>query len=215
MIISWLYTGETASQIQEKAVWGEVPRLLAHGRIWSGHWDGGSPACEPAGTRAEVAPPLPPPHLHLLYAAQVFQIKLLFASFPWWLTQFACECFFSQDAQQGQIAGRFGLIPEIFNSPANSTRVSGFDKKKFKHIQVWHNVENKPELILSGLIMALKWGHLYPRLLLRQSCAPTRTRGRCHWINKTLNPCEQPCEGLGLASLWFKLGLWTKQWESG
>lgn len=71
----------------------------------------------------------PPPHLHLLYAAQVFQFKLLFASFPWWLTQFACECFFSQDAQQGQMAGRFGLIPEIFNSPANSTRVSGFDKR--------------------------------------------------------------------------------------
>lgn len=113
MIISWLYTGATASQIQGKAVWGEVPRLLAHGRIWSSHWNGGSPACEPAGTRAELAPP--PPQLHLLYAAQVFQIKLLFASFPWWLTQFACECFFSQDTN--------------FNSPANSTRVSGFDKR--------------------------------------------------------------------------------------
>lgn len=61
MIISWLYTGETASQIQGKAVWGEVPCLLAHGRVWSGHWDGGGPACEPAGTGAELAPPSSPP----------------------------------------------------------------------------------------------------------------------------------------------------------
>lgn len=120
MIISWLYTGEMASEIQGEVIWGEVPRLLAHGKIWSGHWNGGVSACEPAGCRAELAPP---PHLHLLYAAQVFHIKLLFASFPWWLSQFACKCFFSQNADKS-----LADLDEIFNSPANSTQVSVFTK---------------------------------------------------------------------------------------
>lgn len=48
---------------------------------------GCGPASGPAGSRTELETP---PCFHLPYAAQVFQIEPLFASFPRWLTQLAC-----------------------------------------------------------------------------------------------------------------------------
>lgn len=47
---------------------------------------GCGPASGPAGSRTELETP---PCFHLPYAAQVFQIEPLFASFPRWLTQLA------------------------------------------------------------------------------------------------------------------------------
>lgn len=164
---------------QREGVWGEVVHLLARSRIQSGPPDWWQPGWW--GSWLEFRPP----HLPLPYAAQVFQIRLLFASFPWWVSLSGRFSF----AEKGQIADRFVLIREIFNPAAHATPVSIFNNRTF------NKSKSGTKGVLSGLIVEPKWGHLYPRLLPKQGCADTHTHRRCHWIIKTLTPVNSHARG--------------------
>lgn len=95
MIMLWLYTGEGSLWNSEKRWFAERCRTSWHASLaWKSTVGcrvdsviGCGPASGPAGSRTELETP---PCFHLPYAAQVFQIEPLFASFPRWLTQLAC-----------------------------------------------------------------------------------------------------------------------------
>lgn len=178
---AWLssdYTSERRPRkIQRKAVWGEVSHLLARNRIQSGQRDWWQPCLWTSWLQSRITAP----HLPLPYAAQVFQIKLLFASFPWWV----CLSVRFSLAQKQHI----WINPGDFNPSVKATRVSVFNNRTF------NTSKSGTKGVLSGMIMALKWGHLYPRLLPKQGCASTCTHRRCHWIIKTLTPVNSHARG--------------------
>lgn len=200
-IDAWLSSDYTPERwrlnSQRKALWGEVRvgvRLglgltLSLTTSWHAagcravRGIGGSRAGKAAGSRAEFRPP----HLPLPYAAQVFQIKLLFASFPWWGGLSVRFPF----AQKRQIADRFGLIREIFNPPAHATRVSIFNNQTF----------NTSE---SGTKGGSLWADYGTQMRSPLSTAPSKSRAvqipththrRCHWIIKTLTPVNSRARG--------------------
>lgn len=156
---------------------------------------GGSPASGPAGSRAE----LEPPHLPLPYVAQVFHIKLFFASFPWWVS----------------LSARFSLTQKW---------QSWMNPREFLiHLQTQHEFQSLIIELSTHPSLAHEWfcvgwlscsnevtfihGWFQSRVVHRPQKMPLN--------NKNCNPSKQLHERPGLASLWLERSLWTKQWESG